>query len=176
MAYITLNKSAFFHNLDIIAQQTKSIDKIALVLKDNAYGHGLLPMAKMAQEYGITKCVVRDECEADEVSEYFNDILILSPRIYSDNQKFIYTINDYSDLENIKYKDLNIALKVDSGMHRNGVIVEELEDALSCIEKSSLTLHSVFTHFRSADSLSSEWFWQNKNYHDIKKNSRRKVF
>ena len=126
-------------------------------------------MAKMAQEYGITKCVVRDECEADEVSEYFNDILILSPRIYSDNQKFIYTINDYSDLENIKYKDLNIALKVDSGMHRNGVIVEELEDALSCIEKSSLTLHSVFTHFRSADSLSSEWFWQNKNYHDIKK-------
>jgi alanine racemase len=41
MAYIILNKNNFFNNLDIIANRTKSVDKVALVLKDNAYGHGL---------------------------------------------------------------------------------------------------------------------------------------
>ncbi|PHQ89255.1 MAG: alanine racemase, partial [Sulfurimonas sp.] len=46
MAYITLNKSNFFHNLDIIAKKTSGKDKIALVLKDNAYGHGLLEVAQ----------------------------------------------------------------------------------------------------------------------------------
>ena len=55
MAYIILNKNNFFNNLDIIAKRTKSVDKIALVLKDNAYGHGLVEVAAMAHEYGIKK-------------------------------------------------------------------------------------------------------------------------
>ena len=42
MSYIELNRSSFFNNLDIIAQKTADTAKIALVLKDNAYGHGLL--------------------------------------------------------------------------------------------------------------------------------------
>ena len=59
MAYIILNKSNFFNNLDVIAKKTKSKDKIALVLKDNAYGHGVLEVASMAQEYGIKSCTIK---------------------------------------------------------------------------------------------------------------------
>ena len=61
MAYITLSKENFFYNLDKIAQKTGSKEKIALVLKDNAYGHGILEMAALAQEYGIKKAVVQLE-------------------------------------------------------------------------------------------------------------------
>ena len=71
MSYIELNKSAFFHNLDIIAQKTADKDKIALVLKDNAYGHGLLEVAEMAKEYGVSKAVVRTEHEAERIRDYF---------------------------------------------------------------------------------------------------------
>jgi len=67
MAYITLNKDNFFYNLDIIANKTKNRDKIALVLKDNAYGHGLCEIAKLAFEYGITKAVVSLNEEAFEI-------------------------------------------------------------------------------------------------------------
>ena len=70
MAYITLNKNNFFNNLDIIAKYTKSADKIALVLKDNAYGHGLVETAGMAMEYGIKKAVVRTHEEAKRVEEF----------------------------------------------------------------------------------------------------------
>ena len=75
MAYITLNKNNFFNNLDIIANKTKDKDKIALVLKDNAYGHGIELISKMAKEYGIKKAVVRTNDEAKLVESFFEYIL-----------------------------------------------------------------------------------------------------
>jgi len=71
MAYITLNKNHFFNNLDIIAQLTCDKDKIALVLKDNAYGHGILEVASMAKEYGIKKAVVQSNEEANIIEDFF---------------------------------------------------------------------------------------------------------
>jgi len=37
------------------------------------------------------------------------------------------------------------------------------------IKEKKLCLKGVFTHFRSADELSSELFWQNKNFEEVKK-------
>ena len=100
MAYIELNKSAFFHNLDIIAQKTADKDKIALVLKDNAYGHGLLEVASMAKEYGLRRVVVRSEEEAELLKELFEYILILSPGFpVSGRENFVYTINSLDDID-----------------------------------------------------------------------------
>ena len=86
MAYITLNKNNFFNNLDIIAKQTKSKDKIALVLKDNAYGHGLLEISQMAKEYGIKKAVVKSYDEAMKIENYFEYILVLADYPSSNNK------------------------------------------------------------------------------------------
>ena len=99
MSYIELNKSAFFHNLDIIAQKTADKDKIALVLKDNAYGHGLLEVASMAKEYGVKRAVVRSESEAKAIEEYFEYILILAPSFpLSPSDTFVYTINSVDSI------------------------------------------------------------------------------
>ena len=117
MAYITLNKNNYFNNLDIIAKQTKSIDKIALVLKDNAYGHGSIEMSKMAQEYGIKKAVVQNYEEAAKIEEYFEYVLVLA----------------------------------------------------DCPKKVSSKIR--YTHHRSADELSSEWFWQNDNFKKVKEHA-----
>jgi len=168
MSYIELNKSSFFHNLDIIAQKTADKDKIALVLKDNAYGHGLLEVAQMAKEYGVSRAVVRSEDEAKQIQDYFKYILILSPSFpISRNEGFVYTIND---LESIKkfLAGMRVELKVDTGMHRNGIAMDELEKALALIQKQELKLEAVFTHYRSADSMSAEWFWQKKRFEAIK--------
>ena len=167
MAYITLNKNNFFNNLDIIANRTKGKDKIALVLKDNAYGHGLIEVAQMAKEYGIKKAVVRCQIEANLIQNYFDYILVLNeiPLIASD--KIRYTINDIKSIS-LFPKDTKVELKVDTGMHRNGISMQQLKEALIEIEKYSLKLEAVFTHHRSADELTSEWFWQNENFKKIK--------
>lgn len=71
MAKIILNRENLFHNLNLISKQAKGIEKVAIVLKDNAYGHGLLEIAKLASEYGIKKAVVRTHEEALKINNFF---------------------------------------------------------------------------------------------------------
>lgn len=163
MAYINLNKKHFFNNLDIIANKTKTKDKIAVVLKDNAYGHGITQMASMAKEYGITKAVVRCVPEAKQIEEYFDYILALADIPDEPSEKIRYTINDINKIE-LFPKGTKVELKFDSGMHRNGVDLEELPEALERIKAHGLILEGMFTHHRSADELTSEWYWQNENF------------
>ncbi len=170
MAFITLNKKNFFNNLDIIRNKIKSIDKIAIVLKDNAYGHGLLEMATLAKEYGIKKAVVRSHKEALHVESYFEYILVLADIPKTSSKTIRYTINDINTINKFP-KDTLVELKVDSGMHRNGIAKEELEEAFSKIKNTGLILEAVYTHHRSADELTSEWFWQNDNFKIIKEES-----
>ena len=167
MAYITLNKSNFFHNLDIIAKKTSGKDKIALVLKDNAYGHGLLEVAQMAQEYGITKAVVKNEDEAKQIEFFFDYILILADYPTSKNEKFRYTINDIDSIGKFT-KGTKVELKIDTGMHRNGISPHEIQMAKEKIKEQGLILEAVFTHHRSADELTSEFFFQNEMFKNVK--------
>ena len=168
MAYIILSRKALYHNLDTIAARTKSTDKIALVLKDNAYGHGLMEMARMVSEYGIKRAVVRTRDEAERLLSCFEYVLVLADIPDTAHEKIRYTVNS---LESIKRfpEGCRVELKVDSGMHRNGIAPDELEAAFEAIAKNGLRLEAVYTHHRSADTLSSEWFWQKKNFEAVKK-------
>jgi len=166
MAYITINKQNFYHNLNQIALKTGSVDKIAIVLKDNAYGHGLELMAKLASEFGIKHAVVRKKAEADVIKSLFKTILILGDTIIKD-EVYSFTINSLEDIYQAQ-KGAKVELKIDTGMHRNGIALNELEKALALIKEQGLDLVGVMTHFRSADELSSELFWQQKQFERVK--------
>jgi len=141
---------------------------LAVVLKDNAYGHGLKQMAELSFEYGIKTVVVRTTDEAKEIESLFETIIILSSKDHKKNSKFHYVINSLEDIKNIP-KDTIVHLKVDSGMHRNGIDSSELKTAYELIKEHGPLLQAVMTHFRSADELTSEYFWQYKNWQKIKK-------
>ena len=159
MAYIALSKSNFFHNLSLIQQRVGSRDKIAVVLKDNAYGHGILEMARLSQEYGITKAVVKDEREANQIVEYFSQVITLQNVPHTVHPKISQIANCLSDLESIAPSS-QVELKVDTRMHRNGVSESDLEQALGLIVKNKLILNGVMTHFSSADKLDNSVFLQ----------------
>ncbi len=168
MAYITLNKTHFFNNLDIIAQLTCGKDKIALVLKDNAYGHGLLEIAQLAQEYGITKVVVRSNAEAAAIEHLFEYILVLADIPKVPSEKIRYTINDTAQIEKFA-KGTKVELKVNSGMNRNGVEMDELGTVFRMIQTQGLELEAVFTHHSSADEENEFYELQKSNFEQIKK-------
>jgi len=167
MAYIKINRENFFHNLNQIALKTGSIDKIAIVLKDNAYGHGLDIMAGLAQEYGIKQAVVISQAEADIADKYFEHILILNAEPFEDD-KLSFVVADMSRLAQIEPR-AQIELKVDTGMHRNGISIHQLDKALSIIKERGIHLVGVMTHYRSADILSSELAWQQHNFEQVKR-------
>jgi len=167
MAYITINKNNFFYNLDIIAKQTKSKAKIALVLKDNAYGHGLFEMAELAREYGITKAVVQTDAEAQKIKHFFEYILVLADIPRESSSQVRYTINDISDITKFP-KATRVELKVNTGMNRNGIEMHELESALQAIQERELILEAIFTHHACADEINEFYDMQKKNFSKIK--------
>lgn len=167
MAYITLNKKYFFYNLDIISKLTYSKDKIALVLKDNAYGHGLLEVAGMAKEYGITKAVVQHDSEAKEIEDFFDYILVLADIPQHASSKIRYTINDIKTIKKFPVGSL-VELKVNTGMNRNGIEMDELEEALALINAQGLKLEAIFTHHASADELDGMYEMQKKAFTEVK--------
>jgi alanine racemase len=171
MAYITLNKKHFFNNLNIITNLCKTKDKIALVLKDNAYGHGLREMAQMAQEYGITKAVVRLNQEAKEIAEFFDYILVLADIPKEKSKNIRYTINDLSSIEKFP-KDTKVELKVNTGMNRNGIEMDELREAFERITKQGLKLEALFTHHSCADEDACIFKEQNEKFAKVKEEAR----
>jgi len=166
MAYITINRQNFYHNLSEIIKKSGDMEKVAIVLKDNAYGHGLLLMAKLASQFGITQAVVRDIKEANEIKTLFSHILILGDSIIN-RSNYSFAINSLNDIKNAQI-GAKVELKVDTGMHRNGISYEQIDEALSLIKEHKLNLIGVMTHYRSADELSSELFWQQKQFEKVK--------
>lgn len=174
MAFININKENFYHNLNQIALKTGSKDKIAIVLKDNAYGHGLTLMAKLASEFGIKHAVVRKKFEAEQIETFFETILVLGDSIIK-HDKYHYTINSLAEIDKAQV-GAKVELKVDTGMHRNGIAMHEVEEALTSISQKGLELVGVMTHYRSADKLSSELFWQQKQFEGVKEKVRKAGF
>ncbi len=169
MAKIVLNKNNFFHNLDVISKQAGSKDKIAIVLKDNAYGHGLEQIAKLSHEFGIKKAVVKNLDEALKIEKLFDDILILSQKeFHTYSHTFHIALNS---MENIAFlpKNTNVHIKIDTGMHRNGIQANELEECIYRLCERKINIKGIFTHHRNADEMGSDFFWQNDIFLSLKK-------
>ncbi len=171
MALIRINKANFFHNLSQLALKAGSKDRLAVVLKDNAYGHGLLPMAMLASEYGIRQAVVIATEEAEAIRHLFDCILVLNGTPHPDTV-LTFAVTDMRQLARVD-SCARIELKVDTGMHRNGIEMVQLPEALEMIRDRGLELVGVMTHYRSANVLSSEWLWQKKRFARVKEMVRK---
>tara|TARA_Y100001970_G_C14195153_1_gene837610 strand:- start:642 stop:1658 length:1017 start_codon:yes stop_codon:yes gene_type:complete len=149
MAFCLINKSNYFHNLSLVEQKIDK-DKIAVVLKNNAYGHGLLEIGQLASEYGIKYAIVNTINEANLIYNFFESVLVLQdiPRSgVKDN--IIITINSIDNIEDIK-SGSKVEIKVDTGMNRNGIMIKDLDITLDAILNRNLILNGVFTHFANA--------------------------
>ncbi len=169
MAYITINQAHFTHNLDLLCGKAGGKDKVMAVLKDNAYGHGLELMANLASTYGLQKAAVKNLQEANLISHLFGEVLILAdhPPTHEVFPNISFAAHAFETLL-LFPKGTAIHLSIDTGMHRNGVREDKIEAAILCIKEKGLNLKGVFTHFRSSDELSGEFFWQRANFERAK--------
>lgn len=168
MSRIEIKEQALKSNIATITTLAP-IDKIYAVLKDNAYGHGLLTFASLCAKNGIKKAVVRGVDEALAISAMFDEVLCLAELNNFDAHKNIYfAVNSMQALAQI-HKNTKIHLKIDTGMHRCGISTSELYDALVFIANNHIELCGIFSHLRSADELSSESFWQEKNFAEARR-------
>ncbi len=166
MALIEINRDNLFYNLHWFSNRVGSKSKLAVVLKDNAYGHGIDIIAKLSSRFGVKIAVVRDTQEAIKIKEYFKDIIVLGDRAIRDNQ-ISFVLNSIDDIKKAQ-KGSRVELKVDTGMGRNGVLIEDINISLNLIKQRELNLIGILSHNRSADELSSELFWQKKRFDEVR--------
>jgi len=137
--------------------------KIAPVLKSNAYGHGLVPVAKILDRQNIAFFVVDSLFEARVLRNegIKSPILIIgytrAEDINRNNLKNVsFTITTLEQLEAIS-KTLNapqkLHLKIDTGMHRQGILPEKFDKAIALIKKNGdIILEGICSHLASADN------------------------
>lgn len=173
MAKILLNKNNLFYNLNIISNHAGGKEKVAVVLKDNAYGHGLVEIASMASEFGIKKAVVKSLDEALAIEKLFDEILILAEsNFHTYSHTFHIALNSLDNMDNLPL-GCKVHIKVDTGMHRNGIKPEEIEECILGLSRRKITLSGIFTHHRNADNLSTDFFWQKAVFSRVKADVKR---
>jgi alanine racemase len=140
--------------------------KVMVCVKADAYGHGLVPVAKRLASCGVDYLSVASIDEGIRLREsgIKKPILVLGMILQEDARPLlkynlsqtVCTLELAAALDTIarrSRKKINIQIKIDTGMGRLGVLAE---DAFSLIKKvsclRSLNLEGVFTHISCADT------------------------
>ena len=161
--YIYLNKKSFIHNLEVLKNLSRK--ELCLVVKANAYGHGLEWAVKNANASGIKWFAVASVDEGMQVKKVYKEsrvLLLAEPSkiqlenikendidltVY--NESFIDTLIETGD-------EYSVHLKIDTGMHRLGCPPEKFYDLYKKIVDSDLNLIGICTHFPMADTDETE--------------------
>lgn len=170
MAYISIDFDAYKHNLELLGKKVGDISKVAVVLKDNAYGHGLEVMSPLAAACGVKNAVVKNTKEALKIASFFEKVLVLieaNPQNAVVDDKIIYSVDETYALGKFP-KNTQIHIKIDTGMRRNGVVLSELESVFKLAKENGLRLRGAFTHFYSSDMAGEDFYAQLKEYKKAK--------
>ena len=163
MATIYINKENLFFNLSKISSINPNI---IAVIKDNAYGHGIITISKLLKEFGIKKVAVRNNTEADIVKGFFEEVLVFNPLTNRNAINISYAINSLNQLK--KNRHPYIHLKINTGMNRNGIEIEEIDEVLELILKKNFEIRGVFSHFCCSEEEGTDRFIQYEKFKKIR--------
>ena len=164
--WVEIDLSTLKHNLDVMRKLVGRNVKVAATIKANAYGHGLVEIAKFFEKQKIYYLCVARISEALKLREFKikAPILVLG---YTPAEYFqeIVTHNLAVTVQSLdvakmlategrrKNKIVKIHVKVETGMHRIGI---ESPQILFFIKKildlPNLEIEGIFTHFADVDN------------------------
>lgn len=172
-----IDLGAIRKNVENLREHIAAGTEIIAVVKANAYGHGDLEVSRVALEAGASMLAVATPEEALHIRATFKEVPILILGAvpvafvpYAAQHNITLTVFSAHWIEEVaeKYptfeRRVKVHIKVDSGMGRIGVTIEqELQELYHAIEKATLfELDGIFTHFATADEEDSVYYEQQK--------------
>lgn len=163
--WIEVNLAAIQRNFMRLREITQK--PVMPVVKGNAYGHGLVEVSRALVDAGAMRlCVARIE-EALRLREAgvetpvlvlgyttpecVNDAILNNVSLMVNSLELAKEFNQAAAGTN---KKLKIHVKVDSGMHRLGLLPDQIEPfTKGVIALPHLQVEGIFTHFPNADDL-----------------------
>jgi alanine racemase len=149
------------HTLRSISQK-----EVIPVIKANAYGHGMVPVAKCLANRGscsmVAVATLEEGIEVRQAVPRGLGILVLSgffPHQLEAFLKFRLTpvIHNLAHLKSLQgHTELpDLHLKVDSGMNRLGISTKQIDEAIRILSKLPVKLSGLCTQFADSDDLDS---------------------
>lgn len=161
--WIEVDTKAIGHNLKIFRSLVKPECLIMTVVKSNAYGHGLVGFSQAAEKLGVDYFGVDSAIEGITLrhSGIKKPILVLGytlpemikEAVQNNLSLSISSLSALDSLVNLKLKNpVQIHLKVDTGMHRQGFSLKEANELIKKLKanKKKIIVEGLFTHFASA--------------------------
>ena len=150
------------YNVQSIIKKYNNYKYYIGVVKADCYGHNSNEVVKSIIEGGCNYLAVSSLDEALIIRKNF-DIPIICLGII--NSKYIkiceennidITVTNLDYLKQVKDYNINIHIKIDTGMNRLGVKEkEEFNSMIELIEKSNINLKGIYTHIYEADNKKS---------------------
>lgn len=156
------------HNINLVRAITKD-KKILVPVKANAYGHGLVEIARFLEKNKIDYLAVAFSSEGRELREQGIKMPILVFGIIDDPQDVINynltcTVYSYKNLRELEKmakfykKKIVVHINIDTGMGRIGISPDKVVKIAKKIKSShNLILEGLYTHFASADDKDSAY-------------------
>lgn len=151
-----IHRSKIINNLKAVKDKVGSDVRCMAVVKDEAYGHGMLPVARLLKDRVDWFCTARLE-EAIELREggIDNEILVFEiPPVGHEKRYLEYdltaSISDLSVFERI-HPGTKSHLHFDTGMFRLGMLPDQATAALKNMKSHDLNYTGIYTHFANSD-------------------------
>ena len=136
--------------------------EIIPVIKADAYGHGMIPVARALVQRGLCEQVaVATLEEAIELRERFRSLSVLVLSGFFPHQvdafvkyKLVPVIHTLAHLKSlVGHKHLpDLHLKIDTGMHRLGLTPDQVPEAIRTLDRLGVKLAGLATHFAQSES------------------------
>lgn len=156
VCFFKVSRKALLHNLSLY--KTNSNKKICVMVKGNAYGHGILKICSMLKgkvDFWGVACI--EEAKVVRDFDEKTPILIvgytdLKDLPWCDRNRVSVSIDSFSYLKKIlkmQLFNLQVHLKINTGMNRYGIkSLDEFKECLKVIYKTkNINLEGVFTHY-----------------------------
>lgn len=176
-----INLDNIVYNLEQVRKRVSAETLIMAVVKADAYGHGVIPVARRVVEAGADRLAVALPEEGVELREagfklpvqVLGEILPPQYPLILDYDLIptigkIETARGLNQLAVRKGVLQKVHLKVDTGMGRIGTLPDSaVEFVLKIAQLSNLELEGLMTHFATADEENKEYTyyqWERFNY------------
>nr|WP_300003872.1 alanine racemase [Tissierella sp.] len=165
-AILEINLDNLAYNMKILRDHTDEKTLIMAIVKANGYGHGAISASKVFLENGADRLGVSILPEGMELRNAGIEapILILNytpPSQYEHIIEYDLTQNIYcygdakllSQTAALLKKEVNIHIKIDTGMCRIGFLPteESIEDIIKISKLPYINIDGIFTHFAKSD-------------------------
>ena len=170
--WIEISASHYRQNMAFFRKLLSPEVELCAVVKSNAYGHGMLSIARLARENGARSFCVHALDEALELRRagFREDVLIMGPVLRSRLSEVIEgnfrlaiftreTLQELDRLTRQTNRSIRLHLKLETGTHRQGMETEDIPEFLEIIRRNPLLiLEAAYTHFANIEDTTNHEF------------------